>query len=281
MLKLRDDAPLDLVSIAILKAVVSAAREAGTNLMLVGATARDIVMSHVYGIPLQRATADLDFAVAIPGWDAFGQVIEQLVADKRFARSAGVAHRLLFNGTTAIHPVPVDLVPFGPGVGGQIFAWPDDPDIQMNVAGYDDAARATELVDIAGMHVPVLSAAGLALLKVFAWIDRHATTRKDASDILTLAINHSELGNAERMYDDETLLAEVDYDYLRGSARLLSRDVRNICSDITLEQIRSALSPTNLTQMARDAFREGTASTLTIDGIARLFDDFSYAIVRR
>jgi predicted nucleotidyltransferase len=44
-----------------------------TNLryFVVGATARDILMYHLHGFPLTRASPDIDFAMAIESWTVF------------------------------------------------------------------------------------------------------------------------------------------------------------------------------------------------------------------
>jgi predicted nucleotidyltransferase len=44
-----------------------------TNLryFVVGATARDILMYYLHGFPLNRASPDIDFAMAIENWTVF------------------------------------------------------------------------------------------------------------------------------------------------------------------------------------------------------------------
>jgi predicted nucleotidyltransferase len=278
MYELRPDAPLDPVSVAITAAVAAAANAAGTRMVIVGATARDIVLSHIYGIPLYRATADLDFAVAIPGWEAFNTVIRSLQGDERFRSDHVRAHRLYFRHAIATYDIPVDIVPFGEGVGGPKFRWPDDPDVEMNVSGYLEADKAALSVDIAGLSVNVLNVAGLALLKVFAWVDRRAMTRKDASDLLVLMRHYPDVGNADRMYEDPHLLDGVGHDYLRGGARLLARDVRDICGESTLNELRVLLTDENIEKIAEDASRESAAEGLPIGEVTRLFEDFATEI---
>ncbi|MDQ0009074.1 putative nucleotidyltransferase [Luteibacter jiangsuensis] len=165
--------------------MTQAAADVGVRVMVVGASARDIVLGHVYDIPLRRATADVDFAVAIHGWNAFDSIVQRLLEDPRFIMPRDVAHRLYYKADTTTHSIPVDIVPFGPGVGGPKFRWPNDPEVEMNVEGYPDAARAASQVDVGGTVIDVLDTPGLALLKLFAWNDRHAATRKDASDLYT------------------------------------------------------------------------------------------------
>ena len=42
--------------------------------MLVGATARDLLLHHVYGLPVTRATYDVDFAILVDSWEQFATV---------------------------------------------------------------------------------------------------------------------------------------------------------------------------------------------------------------
>ena len=46
----------------------------GTEPMVIGATARDILSVAIAGAPPSRATADIDIAVAVPSWQAFETV---------------------------------------------------------------------------------------------------------------------------------------------------------------------------------------------------------------
>src|SRR5882672_1511771 len=39
--------------------------------LIAGATARDLVLQHAYGLPERRKTADLDVAVAVASWEIF------------------------------------------------------------------------------------------------------------------------------------------------------------------------------------------------------------------
>lgn len=62
MRSLPKDRPLDPASLDILRAVSSSARALSVPVMLIGATARDIMLTFFHGIPSLRATEDMDFA---------------------------------------------------------------------------------------------------------------------------------------------------------------------------------------------------------------------------
>jgi predicted nucleotidyltransferase len=49
--------------------------------LVVGASARDMVLHHGYGAKVQRATTDIDFALQGPSWDAFEALRKELLAN--------------------------------------------------------------------------------------------------------------------------------------------------------------------------------------------------------
>lgn len=63
----RADKPVNPVLLEILVAVQTITGKLGCDYLLVGATARDILMTHVCGLDARRATHDVDFAIASPG----------------------------------------------------------------------------------------------------------------------------------------------------------------------------------------------------------------------
>jgi hypothetical protein len=62
---------------------------------IVGATARDILLQHAYGIRSIRATLDIDIGVFVSDWGQFQTLKETLMHTKRFSSTRQV-HRLLF-----------------------------------------------------------------------------------------------------------------------------------------------------------------------------------------
>jgi hypothetical protein len=90
--------------------------------------------------------------------------------------------------------------------------------------------------------LPVVSLAGLAILKVFAWSDRK-TNDKDALDLYRIIATYADAGNLDRLYDSESrLLEESGYDLELAGAALLGRDVRQIAGRSTLEGLRPLLT---------------------------------------
>ena len=98
---------------------------------VVGAMARDILLTHVFGLATRRATRDLGIGVAVKDWDEFEAVATKLVDEANFVRDPKIVHRLHKDET------PLDIIPFhGVESSEQTIAWPPDLEIVMNVAGY-------------------------------------------------------------------------------------------------------------------------------------------------
>ena len=62
---------IDAKSIAIYTAIENAARELNIQYVIVGASARDLVLHLGYGAKIKRATADIDFGIQVPNWQTF------------------------------------------------------------------------------------------------------------------------------------------------------------------------------------------------------------------
>lgn len=65
---IKPDLPVDPVTVEILRAVAEETQAEGIDYLLVGATARDVLLTHVHGLASRRATYDVDFAVAVKNW---------------------------------------------------------------------------------------------------------------------------------------------------------------------------------------------------------------------
>ena len=205
--------------------------------MLVGATARDVLLTHVFGLATRRATYDVDFAVAVKDWEQFAALRAGLIARGTFKTAGEVQQRLCYQeqaGDLAYH---LDLVPFG-GVscGTNQVVWPPDMKIIMNVAGYDDVLAAAERVTFApDFDGNVVSLPGLAILKLVAWSDRGKANPKDAQDLIHLMDNYAAAGNIDRVYEEEGVIDVGDYDPDLAGVYLLGKDIRRVASAGTLD----------------------------------------------
>jgi len=237
--------------IEVIQLVQQAAHAQGIEFVMVGATARVIVLQSVFGLNPGRHTVDLDFGFAVETWEQFVALKSALVATGHSHPINRVSQRLLYQDG-----LPVDLIPFG-GVeeNGEI-AWPPSRDEVLNVSGFKDALASAIRVQVdADLVVPVVSLAGLAVLKLMAWAARKHETNKDADDLRRLLKDYGNAGNADRLYGEELNVLEVaKFDFDIAGARLLGRDVARIVSPETGRRITSIMESSEqlnhlLTQM--------------------------------
>ncbi|WP_155301105.1 nucleotidyl transferase AbiEii/AbiGii toxin family protein [Cupriavidus necator] len=244
MRSISSERPLDPAAVAILRAVHGITDGCGIRYLVVGATARDILLTHVHGLPATRATKNVDFAVAVETWAEFGEIGAALVQHAGFRAATDAPHRFYYVHANA-RSYPLDLVPFGGVAGADLkLRWPPDMTVLMNVAGYAEAAASAERVKIADdLIVNVASLPGLALFKLLAWHDRAPGNTKDADDLLTLMRNYSEAGNIDRVFElDEDVFAALGYDPDAAGVLLLGADIAKLAKRATLAQCQAILN---------------------------------------
>lgn len=193
-----------------LRLFANAADEANVPWLVVGATARILLLERVYDWPVGLATQDTDFAVQVGSWDHFEALGEALMrqpgieATKRPIKRFSLGQDLKF-----------DLLPYG-GIEEnerQVF-WPPDRDYLMTVRGFSGAARNAVTIRVNdSLDVPVVSPPGLCALKLFAWQERHAQeVGRDARDIAYLFEHIEHWLPTKQLYDLAlSELEEADY----------------------------------------------------------------------
>ena len=192
------------------------------QVLLVGAQARDLLLHYVHGVPITRATTDVDLAFAVADWDDFFSLREALLGSGAFGAEQPVVHRLIHQSG-----VPVDLIPFG-GVEGRdsTIVWPND-EHEMSVLGYREAIETAVDVMLPGsVRVSTVSIPMLAVLKLIAWSQRHVLApAKDAGDFFLIISNYFDVENSDRLYDEASHLLEAeDFDYDVAGAWLAGQD---------------------------------------------------------
>lgn len=235
----RKDKPLDPLNFAILARVDLIAQQNNMAYFVIGATARDLVMAHVFGIDAGRATRDVDLAIALEDWRQFDAIKQNFIDTGDFESGVQV-HRLYYRPAAHGHAYPLDLIPFGPiERPGNEIAWPPDMQVVMNVAGYAEALRAAIQVDIGnGVILRVVSIPALAALKLLAWQDRGMLDNKDAYDFYFLLRNYTSAGNMDRIYEEMEILLEPNgFDLDLAGAALLGNDVGRILDQATRASI--------------------------------------------
>jgi predicted nucleotidyltransferase len=277
MALLQPKVPVDALTIAATRRLNDACDALGLQCLMVGATARVIVLEHVLGLRPGRATRDVDFAVAVDSWDAFDALKQRLVSTGYFVASAQQKQRLYFHvaGAMGLAPgqlnkpltgMPVDIVPFG-GVElpDRIVAWPPDLAQQLNVMGYADVlAGALEVAIAHDLVVRIASLPGQALLKIGAWADRGVETEgKDGRDLAILLGEYERAGEPSHIYDQDPSVCEsLDWQPALMGAHLLGTHACNLASEQTRMGILRVLEDERLrhrleTDMARQfAYRD-------------------------
>jgi predicted nucleotidyltransferase len=223
---------IDSKTIALYQILVELAEELGIPMVVVGASARDMVLHYGYGAKVQRATLDVNFGVQVSDWNAFDLLKRQLL--ERGFKPTGAEHRLINQAD-----VQVDIVPFGnlEDEAANI-AWPTKGEWVMNVLGFQEVCDNADMVRIQNdppVDIPVATPEGMSILKLIAWTDRSPDLRtKDAKDLLYLLTTYDKIpANSERLYEDQELMEIYDWDITLAAAHLLGINAKSIAKDQT------------------------------------------------
>ncbi|MDE2259722.1 MAG: nucleotidyl transferase AbiEii/AbiGii toxin family protein [Betaproteobacteria bacterium] len=210
ILKLRTDRALDPVTVSVIRAINNLTEGLGLNTLLVGATARVILLEHVHDQVTGRRTHDIDFAVAVENWEQFRAIKDRLISSGEFTQDEKIVHRLSYGPT-----VTVDLIPFGEIEDEEsMLRWPPPEVAILNMAGFRDAYESAVKIEIEpDLIVSVASIPGMSVLKLFAWNDRRHEEKgkKDAQDFLYLLREYHNIGS--RIYGDEAEAALMENGY--------------------------------------------------------------------
>ncbi len=252
MLRVLADRPIEPGLHAILAHAKAATQALGIRVFVGGAMARDIMLTHVHGQEVRRATRDVDIGLYIDSWERFAALKDLLTATSAFFEVQGMPHRMHYlrpGGT------PLDLIPFGDVTGAdQTITWPPGHDVVLNVAGFKEGLDSADLVDLgAGLAMHVCTLPSLSVLKLLAWRDRGTANNKDATDFLALAQAYAAAGNMDRLYEEEAgLLERASHDPDLAGAALLGKDAATQCSPETAQQVKSILEDPRLRELMLD-----------------------------
>jgi predicted nucleotidyltransferase len=198
-----------------------------TKFFIIGATARDMIMD-AHGEKSGRTTIDLDIAIAITNWDKYKQIEAGLIKTDGFEKDSKQKQRFIYNGFYHL-----DIVPFGNimKMDDKIF-WPPEEEIAMSVLGFSEVEKATYEVIVDGtLALNIASLAGIFLLKIVAWNDRHTTNNKDADDLGFILRNYFTI-NENRIIRQHSDLYDDNYFAIdTAGARLIGRDMADILKD--------------------------------------------------
>lgn len=199
----------------------------GVDFLIVGATARDLVLHYGHGAPIQRATSDIDVAALVADWGTFNELQEALVASGY--KKSKAAQRFF-----SPSDIPVDIVPFGAVADDSSnILWPPAGETSMSVLGFNEAHEHADIVRIQespDIDIRVATPVGLALLKLMAWRDRSPNMRpKDAVDLRYLFDYYEKIPEvSDTLYSDAELGERYSWDTQLMATELLGKGVREI-----------------------------------------------------
>lgn len=234
MNELAGELPIDLLE-AIDRVLAAAMPHAPglepSEVMVVGATARDL-HHHALGHQFSTAaTQDLDLALALRSWDTFMALLNAF----KPAGNSGIRFK--------ISDVIVDLLPFGDIEDPQGIATPPIRLEPMRVWALKEVFdNALELILPSGVTVKVPTVAGYAATKLGAWLDRHEWDEtRDARDIALVIYWYGDASEVNsRIFDTEdgqNAYLEESGDVFLASAHLLGRDIASTVGEARLAEL--------------------------------------------
>lgn len=272
---------IDQQTIAVLSLVKEVADSLSIPFFVVGASARDIILKHCYGIEPPRITRDIDLGVEVASWEQFNQLRESLLSMGKFS-STSQRHRLQFDS------VLIDIVPFGAITDERRqISWPPEHEIFMSTVGFKEAYEYSVTVRLSSapeLDIKVPTLPGLALMKIISWKGGHPERQKDAEDLLLIMQKYEEAGNFDRLYEKEqSLLEEENFDTRYASIRLLGRDLAMMADPYTLDTVRTILGEEtgqrSHYKLITDMIRGRLASDLKFDEILSQLEKLRQGLV--
>jgi predicted nucleotidyltransferase len=228
---------IDKTTIELYNAVNQAVGSLDIPFVVVGGSARDIMLHYACGAKIQRATMDIDFGIQARDWNTFTELKEELI--KAGFTETKTRHRLL-----SPSKMQVDIMPFGHVEDEESnINWPHSDEKVMKVLGFQEACDNAEIVriqDNPSVDIPVATPAGIALLKIIAWMDREINNRKkDAKDLSYLINTYDQIpAIKDGMYKDEDLMNTYAWDTTLVGAYFLGKDTGKIAFEKTRKVIQ-------------------------------------------
>jgi predicted nucleotidyltransferase len=221
---------VDKALFEVLSAFSAAAAEVKAPWLVIGATARIMLLEQIYAWPQGIGTQDIDFAVQVGDWEHYKLLCEYITKADVYAAERKPAKRFRSKEDTVF-----DLVPYG-GVENeakQVF-WPPDNDDVMTVRGFESAAKdAVSVIVNQKLKIRVVSPRGLCALKFFAWEERHRQhPGRDAKDIAYLFKHIESLYPPDKLFGDHPRAVEVaDYKIQNAGYYQLGFDVAELIAE--------------------------------------------------
>jgi predicted nucleotidyltransferase len=204
----------------VVEAVLGHASElASSDVMLVGASCRDILHAALGHEFATTATQDLDVALALSTWDAYRAIARSF----QKIEATGIRFR--------IAGIAVDLLPFGAVEDPQGIVELPSRHEPMSVWAFEEIFASSlplPLSPTTAIRIPTV--AGFAAAKLGAWLDRSAWHEtKDAADLALILHWYVESTDvSKRLYETtegNTILIAEAADVPLAAAHLLGRDI--------------------------------------------------------
>lgn len=189
--------------------------------LVVGATARNIQSVGLMNEVPDRATKDIDIAIAVDTWEEYDRISQVLPRKGRHLHKFEVLKAEL------------DIVPFGEIEDeNREICWPDGA-TSMNVVGYREARDSAVAVTMpSGSCISVPSIAAQAVLKLMAWNDRGTYTSKDAVDLRSIISWYSEGPFETELFERHQGVLDIyEWDTVCAGAHRLGEDMAKLFSD--------------------------------------------------
>ena len=257
-------------------------KELGVDFLVVGATARNMVLVYGYGATEERGTTDVDFGIHVASWGEFSALRDRLL-EAGYKPDAHKIHKLSRVDEEGLR-WEIDIVPFGEiADNGNVIRWPPGQDVVMSVLGFSEAfqhALDVQISEDPNIVIPVASPAGLCLLKLVSWADRGMGSRtKDAADFEYLIWSYPKIPEIRDALFEEGQMETQDWDQTKASAMKLGQDSRKISSSATRNFLKESLfnQPDRVEQFARDIQRQNKKD---LGHCIELLETFSEAFLR-
>lgn len=226
--------------IGALSEIQRVARGLNLDFLVVGATARDLVMEHIYSVRAPRRTMDIDIAACVASWEEYDALAGALLAGGKLTKRPQ-KQSYDFGGMT------IDIFPFGDIAGeNNMISWPPEHGTRMSTVGFMEIYQHSIILRLS--HKPVLdikapTIPGQALMKILAWKEAYPNRPKDAEDLLFLMRNYQHAGIEDRLYEQEAVLLEDEgFDNERAGIRLLGRDMAKMSNPDTARAVMEILN---------------------------------------
>ena len=211
----------------------------GVNFFVVGASARDFILRHQYGIEPRRKTGDIDLGVEVASWEQFEALFGSLISTGQFSPTP--ERQRLRCGI-----VLIDILPFGAITDeDKKISWPPEHEIIMSMVGFEEAHEHSITVRVSSdpeLDIKLASLPGLAIMKLIFWKEKYPSRKRDAEDLSLIMNKYEEAGDTERLYEEDlSLLQKENFDTKVAGTRLLGRDMAKISDPSTVQIVRGIL----------------------------------------